>query len=542
MVTRPPWRVNSIERMRSPTGSPRIALRGLLAAIAVVVVATAGVFALAGCGTHSAAATGSPAAANASAASTPAATAIPAHVPSQDWPEFGYDAQRSDAGPTSTGITAGDVSRLSERAVRLDGIADSSAIELHSISVRGATRDVVIVTTSYGTTIAVDPRTGQTLWRFFPSGVNRTPGNPQVTTASPVADPDRTAVYAAAPNGRIYKLALATGRPQWSTSITFDPVHEKIASALNVSGKYVVAVTGGYIGDIPPYDGHVVTLLRSTGKIAHVWNSECSDRHRLIRASSCSVTNTRGDNAMWGRAGAVIEPGSGRILTATGNGPFDGHTNWGNSALELSPGAAELLHNWTPSNHAQLSHSDTDVGSASPAILPPFHGYHLAVQGGKDGKLHLLDLSRLDGTTRGAGPRLGGELDETSTPGGNELLTAPAVLTQGATTYLFAGTDSGTAAYRLVDPAHPKLATVWSDTTPATSPVIAGGLLYAYDEQHGALIVRRPGSGALLRSFTVPAGHWNSPIVAGGRVILPTGSYHDSSRTSELEILHLPGR
>ena len=72
--------------------------------------------------------------------------------------------------------------------------------------------------------------------------------------------------------------------------------------------------------------------------------------------------------------------------------------------------------------------------------------------------------------------------------------------------------------------------------------MIAGGLLYAYDELHGALVVRRPGSGALLRSFTVPAGHWNSPIVAGGRVILPTGSYHDASGTSELEILHLPGR
>ena len=38
------------------------------------------------------------------------------------------------------------------------------------------------------------------------------------------------------------------------------------------------------------------------------------------------------------------------------------------------------------------------------------------------------------------------------------------------------------------------------------------------------------------------SGHWNSPIVVGGRIILPTGSYHDSSGTSTVDIYHLPGR
>src|SRR5579875_1808873 len=234
-----------------------------------------------------------------------------------DWPEFGENPQRSDVG-TSTLITAANAGRLRTRTVVLDGIADSSAIALNGVRVGGRTRDVVVVTTSYGNTIAVDPATGRRLWEYRAPGVNRTPGNPQVTTASPVADPDRQAVYAAAPSGVIVKLTLASGRPEWTRRITLDPVHEKIASALNVSGPYVVAVTGGYYGDIPPYDGHVVTIQRTTGQIAHVWNSECSNRHRLIRASSCPVTNTHGDNAMWGRAGAVIEPGSGRILVATG--------------------------------------------------------------------------------------------------------------------------------------------------------------------------------------------------------------------------------
>jgi outer membrane protein assembly factor BamB len=457
------------------------------------------------------------------------------------WPEFGADPQRSGVG-SSTLITAADAGRLRTRSVRLDGIADSSAIALHRVTVRGRRRDVVVLTTSYGNTIALDPRTGRRLWEYRAPGVNRTPGNPQVTTASPAADPGRRAVYAAAPSGVIAKLSLATGRVLWTRRILLDPVHEKIASALAVSGPYVVAVTGGYFGDAPPYDGHVVTLDRTTGRIAQVFNSECSNRHRLIRAASCPVTSTRGDDAIWGRAGAVIEPGSGRILVATGNGPFDGRTSWGDSVLELTPNASGLLHNWTPPNQAQLSAGDTDLGSASPAILPPFHGRRLIVQGGKDGRLHLLDLTRLDGTTGRAGPRLGGALGEVPTPGGGELLTAPAVWRHRGAIDLFAGTDSGIAAYRLVDPAHPRLVTVWSDSGAATTPVLAGGLLYVYDELKGSLAVRRPLTGSLIRAYPVPTGHWNSPIVADGRVILPTGSYHSASATSTLEILHLPGR
>jgi outer membrane protein assembly factor BamB len=461
---------------------------------------------------------------------------------SADWPDFGYTADRSDVGPADTGITTANVSRLKLRQVRIDGIADSSAIELHAAKVNGASRDLAAVTTSYGNTVAFDARTGRRLWEYRPRGVNASPGNPQVTTASPVADPDRQFLYSASPDGVIHKLAVASGHQVWSRSITFDPKHEKIASALNVSGNWVVAVTGGYIGDIPPYDGHVMTIDRRTGRIVHVWNSECSDRHKLIAASSCPVTNTNGDNAIWGRAGAVIEPGSHRILVATGNGPFDGHTSWGSSALELTPDASRLLHNWTPPNQDQLNHSDTDVGSTSPAILPVYHGFRLAVQGGKDARLHLLDLARLDGTTQGAGPRLGGELGEVGSPGGGQVLTAPAAWSHGGHVYLFVGTDSGSGAYELVGGRHPRLRSAWQNGTASTSPVLAGGLLYMYDETGGQLDVRRPVNGSLVRALPVANGHWNSPIVVGGRVIEPTGSYHDASSSSTVDIYHLPGR
>ncbi|MGH2888202.1 MAG: PQQ-binding-like beta-propeller repeat protein, partial [Solirubrobacteraceae bacterium] len=368
-----------------------------------------------------------------------------------------------------------------------------------------------------------------------------TPGNPQVTTASPIVDPDRRYIYSASPNGVIHKLAVSNGRQVWQTRVTLDPTHEKIASSLNISGAWVVVVTGGYIGDAPPYDGHLVTIDRSNGRIDHVFNTECSNRHRLIRASSCPVTNTRGDNAIWGRAGAVIEPGSGRILVATGNGPFDGHNSWGDSVLELSPDASALLHNWTPPNERALDEGDVDIGSSSPALLPPFHGRRLAVQGGKDGRLHLLNLAALDGTSGPAGPRLGGELGEVAAPGGGQVLPQPAMWDSRGQIWLFAATGSGTAGYQLVGARHPRLVMRWQRGTAGTSPVIAGGLLYVYDPG-GGIDVRRPRSGALLRRLPAGAGHWNSPIVVGGRIIEPTGAYGSGAASSMIDIYHLPGR
>ena len=461
-------------------------------------------------------------------------------VPAADWRQFGDNAQATGVGPRATGITAGNVGRLSLRSVTIDGVADSAPIELHGVRVGRGRHDLLVVTTSYGKTIAIDAGTGRRLWEFDPAGVDSTPGNPQVTTATPIADPNRRYIYSASPNGVIHKLSVATGRQVWSRSITFDPAHEKIASALNISGPWVVAVTGGYFGDAPPYDGHVVLLNRGTGGIAHVWNTECSNRQTLIRASSCAVTTNRGDNAIWGRPGAVLEPGSGRILVATGNGPFDGRTSWGDSVLELSSDASRLLQSWTPTNQAQLSASDTDLGSSSPAQLPLFHGRRLVVQGGKDGRLHLLDLARLNGIG-GAGPRLGGELSEVSSPGGGEVVPQPAVWSSGGRAYVFVATGAGTAAYQLVDAAHPRLSVVWQNGTAGTSPVLAGGLLYVYDPG-GGISIRRPLTGALLRTLPAGSGHWNSPIVVGGRIIEPTGDYHSSASSSTIDIYHLPGR
>jgi outer membrane protein assembly factor BamB len=510
----------------------KIARGSILACTAIVLASTM----LIACGGHA----GRAATASSSATGAGGAAAR-LNVPAGDWTQFDYDARRSGVGPASTGITASDLGQLRRRVVHVDGTVDSSAIELHAIKARDRNRDVLVMTTSYGKTIALDAGTGARLWEFTPASIGSYEGSTQVTTATPIADPDRRYVYAASPDGLIHKLALADGHQvrsgHWPARVTFDPTKEKIASALNITGGWVVVGTGGYYGDAPPYQGHVVLLDRSSGRIAHVWNSLCSDRHDLIDPpSSCPSS----DSAIWARAGAVVEPGSGRILLATGNGPFNGSTDWGESVLELAPDASRLLHNWTPTNQQQLSSNDTDVGSTAPALLPVVDGLRLAVQGGKDGLLALLDLSRLDGTGGGAGGRTGGELQRISTPGGAELYTQPAVWPHAGRTYVFVADGSGTAAY-VLGSGH-RLSVAWQNGTPGTSPIVAGGLLYVYDQQDGALVVRRPTDGRALISLSAGTGHWNSPIAVGGRIVLPEGNYMDHATSGVVDIYHLPGK
>jgi outer membrane protein assembly factor BamB len=467
---------------------------------------------------------------------TTVATTAGSGVPQVDWPTFDFNAQRSGVGPANTGITAKNLHKLRRQVVRLDGTVDSAPIELSNVSVDGRVQTVIILTTSYGHTMALNANSGKRLWQYTPSSTRRLEGSAQVTTSIPIADPDRQYVYAASPDGFIQKLRLSNGRLVWRTRITYNPSHEKMASALNISGATVIAATDGYFGDTPPYEGHVVTMNRSNGHITHVWNSLCSNIHTIINPTSRCPQS---DSAIWGRPGTVIEPGTGRILVATSNGEFNGRTYWGDSVVELSS-KLKLLHNFTPKNQYQLNVDDWDLGSTSPALLPVSGGRHYAVQGGKQGILYLLNLGRLDGTTGKAGPRTGGQVQKINAPGMGEVVSQPLVWNIGhGRAYVFVANDDGTAAYLFG--ANHRLKRVWQQSTPGTSPVLAGGLLYVYDMNDGGLDVRDPRTGKLHTTLATPPGHWNSPIVVGGRVIIPVGSYFNHQSTGLLYIYHLPG-
>ena len=262
----------------------------------------------------------------------------------QDWPMFGGNVESSSANPEPTGITANNLTQLTRRQVILDGTVDASAIYLQGVDVRGAPRNVIFVTTTYGKTVAVDADSGAVLWNYTPPDYQSWAGTPQITNSTPVADPDRQFIYAASPDGHIQKLAVSDGQVAWRTAITKLPQREKMASPLKFFRGHVIAVTAGYIGDGPPYQGHVVILDSKSGKLLQVWNSLCSNRSGLLEPASCKQTQS----AIWGRAGAVIDPGNGDIFVATGNGHWNGTTDWGDAPSRSMPAPRECWETIRP--------------------------------------------------------------------------------------------------------------------------------------------------------------------------------------------------
>jgi len=458
--------------------------------------------------------------------STPSDTTThtPRYQNTRDWTRFGWNAIRTNAPAGPTGITADNVDSLQRQQIRINGTVDASPIYLRGVQVKGSKHDVFFVTTTYGKTIAINADNGNVLWTYTPSSYNKVAGTYQITNSTPVAGPDRKYIYAASPDGYIQKLSVQDGSMVWRTSITKLPKREKIASALNFYQGHVIATTGGYVGDQPPYQGHVAIIDAQSGKLLSVWNSLCSNRSGLLNPSSCPAS----DSAIWARSGAVVDTTTGNIFVATGNAPWDGKTNWGDAVLELNSDATKLLGNYTPQNTAELNRTDADLGSTAPVPL----GNGLIAQGGKDGKIRLLDWKNMKGTT----PHKGGEKQIVSTPSGTDLFTAPAVMHTDSTTWMFAADNGGTAAWTLKGG---QLHQAWKNSNGGTSPIVAGGLLYVYDP-HGGLYIYKPSTGDQIAKLNCGSGHWNSPIIVDGMIALPEGNANRHKTSGVLDIWRLP--
>ena len=442
----------------------------------------------------------------------------------QDWPMFGGDLQSSSANAQPAGITAAALGQLRRRQVALDGLVDASAVYLHVARIHGERHEAIFITTTYGKTLAVDAERGEILWEYTPASYAHLAGTRQFTNSTPVIDADSQSLYAASPDGYIQRLAISDGHLVWRTAITELPLREKLDSALKLFRGQVIAVTAGYVGDRPPYQGHVAVLDAATGQLLHVWNSLCSDRPGLIRPDSCPQTQS----AIWGRAGAVIDPRDGHIFVATGNGDWNGKTDWGDAVVELDASATHILGNYTPTNTAELSDSDLDLGSTSPVLL----GERLLAQGGKDGKIRLLSRQRIAGSTAHQGQ----ELQIVPTPSGTDLFAQPAVWQRAGQTWLFAADAGGTGAWQLQGG---RLHEQWHNRTGGTSPLEADGLLFVYAPR-GGLDVYRASSGQHLVTLPCGPGHWNSPIVVDGRIILPEGDANSRATRGVLDIWSVP--
>lgn len=424
----------------------------------------------------------------------------------------------------------------------LDANADSTAVVDHDVRLRsGELVTLVLVLAGnndsdcdpgdpvkHATTYAFNAVTGALIWHRSTSGPGR------CTTSAPAVW--GRWVFSPGLDGYIHRYEAATGiqskKDGWPKRFTRQTYVEKASPPLRVSGDHLYLATSGFIGDAGHYEGHLVTVNLQTGH-ENVWNSLCSNIHRLITdqlGSSSYCPDVQ--SGMFGRGQAAINPLNKDVYVVTGNGYWNGITDWGDSVLKLNPSGSRLLDSFTPTNQAYLDNSDSDLGSTGPAILPPItvngKTHHLLVQGGKgpstshsgSAVIWLVNRDRMGGKP-GAG-HLGGQLQHVRSPGGCQVFTAPAVWvdSQGNPVVIYSD-DCGVTAFNIKSTTRgPRLAVRWSISAGSTTPVVAGDTVYI--ARNGELDAYDPATGALTWSSSSPqAGgtirglHWEYPCISG---------------------------
>jgi hypothetical protein len=458
-----------------------------------------------------------------------------------NWLQFNGDTSHSGSNMLERRISMSNVAQLQMLfQVSLPGIADGAPVYLSNVSTPSGIHNLIFVTTRAGHIAALDAFTGALVWskQYGDGGClinnNQTRNEACYTTSSPAIDPDLKYIYSYGLDGYVHKYAVGDGTEVqtggWPELTTLKGYDEKGSSALSFATaangtSYLYVAQAGYPGDRGNYQGHI-TAINLTDGTQKVFNTLCSNQtdhfvdSRITSGPDC-FPNTMG--AIWARPGVIYDPFHDRILMSTGNATFKpSDFLWGDTVFSLNPDGSgsggNPLDSYTPSNYQDLQNKDLDIASTAPAILPLASGKypHLAVQGGKDGVLRLINLDQLSGQNGVGNP--GGEVFSMTVPMGGPILTQPAVWVNPTdnSNWIYVSNGAGISGLQLsISPGgDPSLVSKWTSGW-STSPLVVNGVVFfARSSLIGAL---NSTDGSLLWSDNrIGKIHWESPVVVNG--------------------------
>jgi len=150
-------------------------------------------------------------------------------------------------------------------------------------------------------------------------------------------------------------------------------------------GRLLYVPFGGY------YGGSVGWLVAIDTVNPRVASSFSSSPEMLGRANG----------GIWASGGPSVDS-DGSVWAVTGNSPANLlERTWGVSVLRWAPGIPlRLTGSYTPWNHCQLDTGDIDLCGSGVSLLPDVRGTstpRLAVVGGKQGNVYLIDRDHLPG-------------------------------------------------------------------------------------------------------------------------------------------------
>jgi outer membrane protein assembly factor BamB len=364
--------------------------------------------------------------------------------------------------------------------------------------------DRVYVATEGNGVYALDATNGQVAWHTAlgdPVPGDSLPcGNidPSGITGTPVIDPASSTLYAVAfvQPGRhdLVAIDLAGGAVKFRRAVDppgLSPLVEQERGALTIANGRVYVPFGGLYGDCGPYKGAVVSAAADGSGDLASWE-----------------VPTEREGGIWAPSGAAVDP-SGNLFVATGNAASTDPNRFddGNAVVRLTPGLQQA-DDWAPTDWADLSASDSDLGSIGPVLT----GDRVVVAG-KSGEAYVLAANALGG--------IGGERNHVDLCRGGGFGGA-AASTDGM---VVVGCSGGPSGARLSPDG--SLTAAWHGPSGRSgAPVIAAGTVWV-EQNNGHVLALSLADGSVAGDVdlgtSVPG--FPTPAVTETAVYAPAGSH-----------------
>jgi len=323
----------------------------------------------------------------------------------------------------------------------VDAAIYAQPLWLANVSISGGTHNVVFVATQHDTVYAFDADADPcvTFWskQLVPKGetwlsyldVATEDIKPDIgIVGTPVIDPATNTIYlvtktenagtACTPSAnchvRLHALDVtdgsetANGPFEFTSAITvpgsgeggngktvpFYPLHQNQRAGLALVNGTVYVCFGSH-ADHRPYHGWVLGFSKSD------------------LSAAPKVYNTTPDGiegGIWMSGGAPAFDSNGNLYAITGNGQYDGNTNFGDTFLKLSTSSGLSVADWmAPVDQQSMGSTNMDFGAGGAALLANLSTgpvRHLVIGGGKNGsgnwgEIYVLnrdDMGHLEGT------------------------------------------------------------------------------------------------------------------------------------------------
>ena len=310
----------------------------------------------------------------------------------------GYSNTRTNATLAETRITRANASLISlQGSYAVDGAVYAQPLVVENIG--GKT--LLIIATMNDSIYAFDAsKPGSAyLWKTtVATALTTDPANPDYSQfpnaqigclATPVIDVPHAAVFDVCLDSntvyKLYSLNLLDGSTYHAavtvagtvSSVAFASPWHTARSALLLSSGTVYIAFAGFGNEGNPYNGWVFGYDAVTLANTHTWCNTCA-----------SAGNGAG---IWMAGGGLAADSLGNVYLITGNGDWNGTTQFGESFVKLNS-SLTVLDYFTPTNWSSvLNAGDVDLGSGRAVLI----GDAYVLGAGKDSRMWLLNTAAM---------------------------------------------------------------------------------------------------------------------------------------------------